>query len=167
MIAQMRAQEAERHKHEMEMIDARTRTGTSFVSQPHYEQAPYEAEYDRRTMNRLSAPSLYSQVTGIPRAAPEPRMPMRNDDVPPMPREFRMSAFSEGTSMMRSVSQRGEYPQLRQQPQYYDTAPLQPQRQQVTAPLQPQRTGSSDSYRSDSTSDSERLRHANNPFYKR
>ena len=193
MVTKMRAEELERHHHQMEMLDSRTRTGTSFVSQqaygqtqpvygqtqPAYERSLYDIEQDpRRNPNRLSAPSIYSQVTGVPRTVAEPRLPMRDADIPPMPREFNLrrplSNSTDGSSMWASVSQRGEQGQV-QRPQFYDTAPLQPQRYE-TAPLQPRyhdvateqshrRDGSVDSYATGDSGSSERLRtNPNNPF---
>ncbi|TFK72872.1 hypothetical protein BDN72DRAFT_869384 [Pluteus cervinus] len=59
---------------------------------------------DIENVNRLSAPSLYSQMTGMPRRTPEPRRPVRPDgellDVdaldPLLKSRFSMSSFGSG-----------------------------------------------------------------------
>ncbi|KAH7107233.1 growth factor receptor domain-containing protein [Auriculariales sp. MPI-PUGE-AT-0066] len=180
VVTQMRAAEVERHKQEMELLEAHARgmstghakwewtSGPSVVSdresarreersyaaapQPHLPgHARYDSaglEVDRHT-NRLSAPSLYSVVTGIPRAAPEPRQPYRPTDVPPpLSEASQFSRHSNGSSIWRSVSQRGMNERA-EQPSY-DLEPVRPLR-----PLRPHRTGDSfESHHSNSSSGS-------------
>jgi hypothetical protein len=69
-LMMLREQEEERHQKEMEKI-----FGAYGLSRAGSSRAPSAFDNDRRS--EFSDPSIYSQVTGLPRRGPEPRLPVK------------------------------------------------------------------------------------------
>ncbi len=53
--------------------------------------------------SRMSAPSLYSQLTGMPRKAPEPKMPVKREEIDLLTSRFSGSTFSSAERRKEAV----------------------------------------------------------------
>ncbi|KAF8579451.1 growth factor receptor domain-containing protein [Ramaria rubella] len=107
-LQRMRDMEAARHEHEMSKLES------AYAKSAAREPSPQPSidgirGYDH-VANRTSAPSLYSQLTGLPRKGPEPKQPSRELDLERGPDEHllssRFSVTTTGTSVYRSPSDR-------------------------------------------------------------
>jgi hypothetical protein len=108
-LAQLREQEEERHHREIEkLLDAYeySGAGTSRGPSPH----PSLSDGDDRRHSRLSAPSLYSQITGASRRLPEPRQPVRKATAEAS--RFSMSTFASSTYTTRREIRRKTPPPM-------------------------------------------------------
>jgi hypothetical protein len=94
----LRHAEEARHHNEMEKLmiaQGYSRSGSSRSPSPLPSLHPYErrGSHDYSDANRLSANSMYSQLTGEVRSAPEPRQPVKSD-----PLSSRFSTTTLGSS---------------------------------------------------------------------
>ncbi|TFY56599.1 hypothetical protein EVG20_g8864, partial [Dentipellis fragilis] len=96
-LLKLRNAESERHAREMEKL-GRAGGPSSLPSYYDYEHQFGPVPAQRTERWSAQSGSMYSQVTGMPRRAAEPRMPVKN--VEPMPSRF--SWTTSGSSVHRS-----------------------------------------------------------------
>ncbi|EJD46216.1 growth factor receptor domain-containing protein [Auricularia subglabra TFB-10046 SS5] len=172
MLDRMRAAEEARHHREMEVLEAHARGAGAghgkweWTSAPSIVTTRYEDKhrapspqpsllprYERDALsvdphaNRLSAPSLYSVMTGAPSRRPEPRQPLRDRDAvqQPVAGGSRFSSSTIGSSIWNS------HPAAREPQPNYELDPI----------VKHHRTGDSfESYASSASSGSQNR----NPF---
>ncbi|OJA08238.1 hypothetical protein AZE42_09017 [Rhizopogon vesiculosus] len=90
----LRAAEEARHHSEMEkLIGGSSRSPSPLPSLHHYKRRGSHDYSDAHSSGRLSAGSMYSQVTGMPRTGPEPRQPVKTN-----PLTSRFSTTTLGSS---------------------------------------------------------------------
>jgi hypothetical protein len=97
-LMKMRAAEEARHEHEMEKLVGAyeySRSGTRSSRGPPTVVSVHDHHHDSRDSVTLSADSIYSQVTGMPRRLPEPRQPLKNVDLPKS--RFSLSTLGSST----------------------------------------------------------------------
>ncbi|KAF8875239.1 TNFR/NGFR cysteine-rich region family protein [Infundibulicybe gibba] len=93
-LTKLRAAEEARHEEDMVKFiasyrDERPETPAASRYHTHHHRVPADA-HSISESSQLSAPSIYSQMTGMPRRAPEPRQPLRKD----LPSRFSASTLS-------------------------------------------------------------------------
>ncbi|KAH7890062.1 growth factor receptor domain-containing protein [Phlebopus sp. FC_14] len=102
----LRAAEEARHDRQLEKLISSyeySRAGSSRTASPlpsfydHKRRNSYD--YDSHDANRLSAGSMYSEVTGVPRRGPEPRQPVKTN-----PLTSRFSTTTVGSSVHKKPS---------------------------------------------------------------
>jgi len=111
-LMRMRNAEEARHHQEMEKLmlisdyqyapDKRTSYSPSVLPSL-YDVGRSRQHLDAEPTTRLSGPSLYSQVTGVPRKGPEIRQPVKKDL---MSSRFSVSTHSSGGSKSRDLTGR-------------------------------------------------------------
>jgi len=106
-LQRLRDAEAARHEHEMSKLES------AYAKSAHRAPSPQPSIDGGRSHtnspNRVSAPSLYSQLTGLPRKGPEPKQPSRDIDLERGDEHLLSSRFStttSGTSVYRHPSDR-------------------------------------------------------------
>lgn len=104
-LQRLRDAEAARHEHEMSKLESNYVKSLKSVPspQPSIDGANHS---DSHSSNRVSAPSLYSQVTGLPRKGPEPKQPLREFDLERGDLlTSRFSSTTSGTSIYRNPAE--------------------------------------------------------------
>ncbi|OAX36075.1 hypothetical protein K503DRAFT_744939 [Rhizopogon vinicolor AM-OR11-026] len=98
----LRAAEEARHHTEMEkLIGGSSRSPSPLPSLHHYKRRGSHDYSDAHSSGRLSAGSMYSQVTGMPRTGPEPRQPVKTN---PLTSRFSTTTFGSSVCKKPSVS---------------------------------------------------------------
>ncbi|KAG1736888.1 insulin-like growth factor binding protein [Suillus paluster] len=97
----LRAAEEARHHTEMEKLVGAYESGSSrahspLPSLPRYKRRGSHDYSDAHSSNRLSAASMYSQATGMPRTGPEPRQPVKTN-----PLTSRFSSTTLGSAVYK------------------------------------------------------------------
>ena len=95
-LAKMRNAEEARHYVEMEGLMGSNKAPSSRDSRERHRR-PRDSlgmYSDLSRTNSLSADSLYSQMTGLPRQTPEPRQPVKNRSTDQLPSRFSATTFS-------------------------------------------------------------------------
>lgn len=106
-LQRLREAESLRHEHEMSKLE-------NLQAKVVYRTASPQPSIDggrshTNPSNRVSAPSLYSQLTGLPRRGPEPKQPARELDLERGDERLlgsRFSSTTSGTSIYRVPSDR-------------------------------------------------------------
>ena len=106
-LQRLRDAGAAHHEHEMSKLESTYIKSLKRISSPQPSIDVAMGHRDSDLSNRTSAPSLYSQVTGLPRKGPEPKQPSRELDLERgVGSTSRFSTTTSGTSIYRSPSVR-------------------------------------------------------------
>ena len=106
-LQRLRDAEAARHEHEMSKLESTYVKSLKRIPSPQPSIDVARSYRDSHSSNRTSAPSLYSQVTGLPRKGPEPKQPSRELDLERGDvLTSRFSTTTSGTSIYRNPSDR-------------------------------------------------------------
>ena len=106
-LQRLRDAEAARHEHEMSKLESSYAKSLKRVPSPQPGIDGVGSYRNSHSSNSIFAPSLYSQVTGVPRKGPDPKQPSRELDLERGDLlTSRFSTTTSGTSIHRSPSDR-------------------------------------------------------------